>query len=264
MAIPPTRPRPTQPILNSNWRRVEHLVPRELLSQVDGPDGNDDEWDDDEVEYVTLDFGPYLEAKALAEHDAIQLLAPESTTPMILLGDRYFQGLHEPLVGSDILFLRNDSTSPPFQPFTTSSHRISFQPVSLVPPSGPANALGVPPPPRVRAAKAAEAAADAAGPEHEAQPDLGPDGQPKRKRGRPKGSKNKPKSFSVGQLTGEAPLGGEAEPVAAGRGRQSRAKGKGKSKEVHGEEEEEEKEEEEEPEEEGESGGGGGEPMDEE
>ncbi|GAA5943690.1 hypothetical protein JCM3775_001336 [Rhodotorula graminis] len=259
MAIPPTRPRPTQPVLNSNWRRVEHLVPRELLNQVDGPDGDDDEWEEDEVEYVTLDFGPYLEAKALAEHDAIQLLAPESTTPMALLGDRYFQGLHEPLVGSDILFLRNDNTTPAFQPFTTSSHRISFQPVALVPPSGMANALGVPPPSKAHTKKAQReadaAAAAAAAAEQEAQGELGPDGQPKRKRGRPKGSKNKPKTFSVGQLTGQAPLGDEVEPAGAARGRETRAKDKGKGKEVVGEEEGED---------EGESGEGGGEPMDEE
>ncbi|GAA5841021.1 hypothetical protein JCM9279_001291 [Rhodotorula babjevae] len=218
MAVPPARPRPAQPILNSTWRRVEHLVPREQLSQVEGPDGDDDAWEEDEVEYVTLDFGSYLEAKALAEHDAIQLLAPESTMPMVLLGDRYFQGIHEPLVGSDILLLRNDQASPPFQPFTTSAHRISFQPVALVPPSGMADALGVPPAPRARGKGARDApsgsAAAAAAEEEPAPPELGPDGLPKRKRGRPKGSKNKPKPFSIGEVTGEAALS-EAEPAPA-------------------------------------------------
>ncbi|GAA6034401.1 hypothetical protein JCM8097_002707 [Rhodosporidiobolus ruineniae] len=170
MAIPPQPPpaapiRPFVAVLNPAWRQVEYLAPR------DGPDamqdGDDDEWEEDEVEYVTLEFAQNLREEELVAASEMQLLAPESKTPYVRIGHQYFQGTHEMLIGNDILLQHDDKATPAYRPFATSSHRINFQPIDLQFTPGK------------RLAKleeeAAAAAAEASG----------------RRPGRPKGSRNK-------------------------------------------------------------------------
>ncbi|GJN87542.1 hypothetical protein Rhopal_000496-T1 [Rhodotorula paludigena] len=224
MAIPPAQPRKrtVEPLLGPTWRRVEGLVPRDLLAQLDAPAGEgDDEWEEDEVEYVTLEFGQHLSEETLGENNAIQLLAPESVSPIARVGDRYFQGMHETLIGTDIFLAHDGDAHPSYQPMATSTHRITFQPVVLVPanqPAGsnaPANLIGgIPRGPGWRAGPA------------KAPVVLGDDGLPrKRPIGRPKGSKNKPKPPPV--PAGEA--GAQAEPAPAKkRGRPKGSKNKPK------------------------------------
>ncbi|BGP46861.1 hypothetical protein JCM10450v2_002712 [Rhodotorula kratochvilovae] len=226
MAIPLAQPgpfRPRGPLLTSTWRRVEDLVPRELLHQTSlEQDGGEDEWEEDEVEYVTLDFAHHLTQDMLAENNAVQLLEPESATPVARIGDRYFE----------------ENANPAYRPFTTSSHRIIFQPVALVPPSGPQHAIGVPSAPgrgagRGRGRGRGSRGGAARATDSPAPPELGPDGQPKRKPGRPRGSKNKPKPFAQERLLARV-AGMAGEPAEAAEGEQPRRSGrldKGKGKE---------------------------------
>ena len=186
---------------------------------------------------------------------------------MALLGDRYFQGLHEPLVGSDILLLRNGASCPSLllqAPCTVADEPPLARRSSLA--ALPAlHDLGAPhlvPARRARPAlghgrRARRAACASSARQGAARGDgragtiggsggrgagaarVGPGRAAQaqvrrllsfsfpaeelhkltqdldaRRRGRPKGSKNKPKPFSIGEVTGEAPLS-EAEPAPA-------------------------------------------------
>ncbi|GAA5919005.1 hypothetical protein JCM1841_002687 [Sporobolomyces salmonicolor] len=129
----PPRPRSAGPVLTSAWTRVEELPPRrEASTGTVHPDPDDGEWDEqDEVDYVVLDFAHHLADDALSLSDGVQLLAPESATPIARIGHKYFQGLHETLIGNEILLQHDPEGLPSYQPFATPSHRISFQPVSI-------------------------------------------------------------------------------------------------------------------------------------
>ncbi|BGP30861.1 hypothetical protein JCM10296v2_002620 [Rhodotorula toruloides] len=188
MAIPQPDTRAAQPVqsaepvLTSKWRRVEAMPAREMLVELETDEGEGpDDWEEDEVEYVTLEFGNHLPADLLAEHNEVQLLAPESLTPFARVGYKYFQGTHQTLIGNDILFLHEPDAEPSYRPFTTSSYRINFQPVIVEhDPDKPARDAAVHVKGKGRASEPA--------------PKLDEHGQPvKRRAGRPKGSKNKPK-----------------------------------------------------------------------
>ncbi|BGP06827.1 hypothetical protein JCM10049v2_002653 [Rhodotorula toruloides] len=134
-----------------------------------------------QVEYLTLEFGTHLPADLLAEHNEVQLLAPESLTPFARVGHKYFQGTHQTLIGNDILFLHEPDAEPSYRPFTTSSYRINFQPVIVEHDAD-------------KPAKDGAARLKGKGRASEPAPTLDEHGQPvKRRPGRPKGSKNKPK-----------------------------------------------------------------------
>ncbi|GAA5828388.1 hypothetical protein JCM11251_006223 [Rhodosporidiobolus azoricus] len=140
MAVPPNpgpEPaiRPFVPVLNSAWRRVYELpvnAPREgggMIEWQQQQEGDEDEWEEeDEVEYVTLEFGQNLPEAVLASAGEMQLLAPESKTPYARIGHHYFEGTHQTLIGNDILLMHEPEATPSYRPFATSSHRITFQP----------------------------------------------------------------------------------------------------------------------------------------
>ncbi|TKA58357.1 hypothetical protein B0A53_00096 [Rhodotorula sp. CCFEE 5036] len=168
------RLRPLEPVLSSAWHRVEVLPHRGLLTEEE----RDEYEDEDEVEYVTLEFGSHLTEDELNQYGELQLLGAEAPHPVARVGHKHFQGVHESLIGNDILFKHQPEATPAYVPFAKSSHRITFQPVSIV--HDPTKAAG-------DAAGFFDGANDAAGAGV-----LGPDGQPiKRKPGRPRGSKNK-------------------------------------------------------------------------
>ncbi|KWU42137.1 hypothetical protein RHOSPDRAFT_7951, partial [Rhodotorula sp. JG-1b] len=162
-----------EPMLSSAWHRVEVLPHRGLLTKEE----RDEYEDEDEVEYVTLEFGSHLTEEELNQYGELQLLA--TPHPIARVGHKHFQGVHESLIGNDILFKHQPEATPAYVPFAKSSHRITFQPVSIVhDPTKAAGAAGE------DVAGYFDGADDAAG--------AGPDGQPiKRKPGRPRGSKNK-------------------------------------------------------------------------
>ncbi|GAA5951513.1 hypothetical protein JCM10213_002749 [Rhodosporidiobolus nylandii] len=185
MAVPPVAGpsqgiRPFVPVLNTAWRRVNELPER---AQQDAM-LEDDEWEEDEVEYVSLEFAQNLTDKILADAGEMQLLAPESATPYARIGHHYYEGTHEMLIGNDILLKHQPKFHPAYVPFATSSHRITFQPINLE----------FTPEKRLKQLEAEMAAnADA-----EAGPSSGRSSmlsirRRRRKPGRPKGSKNKPK-----------------------------------------------------------------------
>ncbi|BGP61046.1 hypothetical protein NBRC10512_004835 [Rhodotorula toruloides] len=173
---------PAEAVLTSKWRRVEAMPAREMLVELETDEGEGpDDWEQDEVEYLTLEFGTHLPADLLAEHNEVQLLAPESLTPFARVGHKYFQGTHQTLIGNDILFLHEPDAEPSYRPFTTSSYRINFQPVIVEHDAD-------------KPAKDGAARLKGKGRASEPAPTLDEHGQPvKRRPGRPKGSKNKPK-----------------------------------------------------------------------
>ncbi|GAA5994130.1 hypothetical protein JCM5350_000574, partial [Sporobolomyces pararoseus] len=90
---PPLRYRTHEPVLTSAWTRVEQFSANRSTPEDQAED--DDEWEEEEVEYVTLDFGPHLSKQTLADATSFQLLAAESSTPFVRIGNQYFQGQHE-------------------------------------------------------------------------------------------------------------------------------------------------------------------------
>ncbi|GAA5852672.1 hypothetical protein JCM8547_002585 [Rhodosporidiobolus lusitaniae] len=163
---------PLRPVLDGTWTRVDEVPPRASNGEAMLEGEDEDQWEEDEVEYVTLEFGQHLKEEVLANAGEMQLLALESKTPYVRVGDQFFVGSHEALIGTDIL-LHHDSTSNiPYKPVGTSSHRITFQPVSVqLAPEKDVPNLDLPQPPQ------------------------GEDGHGDipRVAGRRKGSKNKPK-----------------------------------------------------------------------
>ncbi|GAA5820072.1 hypothetical protein JCM10212_006426 [Sporobolomyces blumeae] len=152
LPVPPPLPRPrvpSGPVLTSTWTRVDQLPPRASIGAAIGTAngartgvGEEDEWEEDEVEYVTLDFGPGVSLDQLREHGAFQILEPESLTPIVRVGNRYFEGTHETTIGTQMLFKQTGSRSsddpPALEPFSTTHHRIQFQPVSITAKDGSA------------------------------------------------------------------------------------------------------------------------------
>ncbi|BGP23548.1 cys/Met metabolism pyridoxal-phosphate-dependent enzyme [Rhodotorula toruloides] len=223
---------PIEPVLTSNWRRVEAMPAREMLVDLGTDEGEGpDDWEDDEVEYLTLEFGNHLPADLLAEHNEVQLLAPESLTPFARVGHKYFQGTHQTLIGNDIFFLHEPDAEPSYRPFTTSSYRINFQPVNVEhDPDKPTKDATTRLKGKGRATEPAQTL------DEHAQP-------VKRRFHRPKGSKNKPKPPPVegtpaparqrrprtSAIQAVSLLTGQPVPEDA-----TKAKGKGKKKVVIG------------------------------
>ncbi|GAA5868395.1 hypothetical protein JCM3774_003280 [Rhodotorula dairenensis] len=122
------RLRPIEPVLTSAWHRVEVLPHRELLTEEERA-----EWEsEDEVEYVTLEFGSHLPEEVLNQYGELQLLGADAPHPVARVGHKHFQGVHETLIGNDILFKHQPEATPCYVPFAKSSHRITFQPVHIV------------------------------------------------------------------------------------------------------------------------------------
>ncbi|KAK4053524.1 hypothetical protein OIV83_001692 [Microbotryomycetes sp. JL201] len=126
------------PLVDSTWKQSDTLP----------VDRDDDEWEEDEVCYLTLDFGK-LPTGAVTNGE-LQLLGLNSDTPFARVGGSIFRGQHEQLIGSEIFLDRNrksqqrtdkggvliyfstanDGTVSPL-PRTTSA-RVRFEPVKLV------------------------------------------------------------------------------------------------------------------------------------
>lgn len=295
MAIPPAQPRKriVEPLLGPTWRRVESLVPRDLLAQLDAPAGEgDDEWEEDEVRASTCSCGRWDSpkrptgrvchprvrptplgrdarreqcdsaprallacpghlwtgdadrAKSCYRRQSLSRRSHVSATATIRACTRRSSAptsfsltmvrlarsaSHRAMRLTERI--RAGDAHPSYQPMATSTHRITFQPIMLVPanqPAGsnaPANLIGgIPRGPGWRAGPA------------KAPVVLGDDGLPRKRSvthsissarvlrpyshyavrehrpiGRPKGSKNKPKPPPV--PAGEA--GAQAEPAPA-------------------------------------------------
>ncbi|KAM0788579.1 hypothetical protein ACM66B_001701 [Microbotryomycetes sp. NB124-2] len=108
------------PLVDSTWQQVSKLA----------DDYDRDEWEEDEVCYLTLDFGK-LPTGAVTSGD-LQLLALNSDTPFARVGGSIFRGQHESLIGSEI-FLERDNETGSYSPWSsTTNARIQFDPVKLV------------------------------------------------------------------------------------------------------------------------------------
>ncbi|GAA5936187.1 TFIIIC subunit 6 family protein [Sporobolomyces koalae] len=130
---PPLRYRAHEPVLTSSWTRVEQFSASSRSASHDDL-VDDDEWEEEEVEYVTLDFGPHLAEHSLEQAESFQLLAAESTTPIVRIGNQYFQGTHQTSLGTDIILKPQPNPGDEqtvLQPFATTTSRIVFQPVSI-------------------------------------------------------------------------------------------------------------------------------------
>ncbi|KAI5481678.1 hypothetical protein MNV49_002904 [Pseudohyphozyma bogoriensis] len=181
----PSRTNP--PLIDASWRLVDSLE-----QEVED---DEDEWEEEEVTYVTLDFGRHVKPESYRQQE-LQLLAPESATPFAQIGASVFQGHHERLIGSEIILQQGEDGS--YSPLTTSTHRIVFHPVNLTPLDSTTSS-------KSKATAKAKGKGKAA--------NVDPDAPP-RKRGRPKGAKNKTTLLkeAANSKSGE-------EPVKRGRGR---------------------------------------------
>ncbi|KAH8926062.1 hypothetical protein BT69DRAFT_1043858 [Atractiella rhizophila] len=116
--------------LNRNWNQVGELVPRELVS--------DDEWEADEVTFVTLDMMNFyqsnlssdLVAEPLRRSTNFQLSGIHGEAPLLRIGKQTFRGQWEELIGTEILLKQEDiDGSLLLGPVSKSSDRIRFVPV---------------------------------------------------------------------------------------------------------------------------------------
>ncbi|KDE07134.1 hypothetical protein, variant [Microbotryum lychnidis-dioicae p1A1 Lamole] len=192
------------PLVDRTWTRVERLEPRE--HQVNDADDSD-EWEQDEVTYLTLDFGAKLAVETLnQERGHIQLLGLESSTPYARVGPQFYQGQHETLIGDQMLLQHHPETetSPShYVPLpSTSTSRIYFQPVSIKPKEDPVPVVDpknhtTPIPASLLMTGKLKFKSRIASRAEKALPKIP---KVKRKPGRPKGSKNK---YKKGQWTDE-------------------------------------------------------------
>ncbi|KAL8292147.1 hypothetical protein RQP46_001613 [Phenoliferia psychrophenolica] len=172
------------PFVTPTWTLVDELPER---------DADDDEWEEDEVMYVTLDFGRHMKPEGYHHVREVQLINVNAATPYARLGGQIFRGQHEELIGSEILLQHKDvrptaeSSKSAYRPFATTSSRIVFHPISI------GNVSITKGSTRARTGKPKAVPKPKAAPKKK-EPVYDEDGQlvvEKKKVGRPKGSKNK-------------------------------------------------------------------------
>ncbi|KAG6888166.1 hypothetical protein C0995_010177 [Termitomyces sp. Mi166 len=98
--------------------------------------GPDDEYEDEEVTYVTLDLGS-IEPTLVPSSSTYRLIGLDTPTPFLQLSGTILKGRHESLLGTELIF--TDSKDPTDHSKKTVTHvasteqRISFREVRLVP-----------------------------------------------------------------------------------------------------------------------------------
>ncbi|KAF8530110.1 hypothetical protein BU17DRAFT_78679 [Hysterangium stoloniferum] len=98
--------------------------------------GPDEEYEEEvEVSYVTVDLGPNVDKDLLPNTSEYRLAGLDSSTPMIQLSGTFFQGSHEELIGTEILFTDGRDEANPSRrfvvPVATTSKRIRFEKVEV-------------------------------------------------------------------------------------------------------------------------------------
>ncbi|KAM0751645.1 hypothetical protein T439DRAFT_379751 [Meredithblackwellia eburnea MCA 4105] len=115
------------PLLTPAWTQLSQLPTHD----------NDEEWEQDQVDYVTLDFARHLPPGAFHRIDELELLGMNLPTPYARLGSQLFRGRHEQLIGTEVILSHSldgskEGSPPTYQPFATSKSRIIFNPITLV------------------------------------------------------------------------------------------------------------------------------------
>ncbi|CAH7689537.1 hypothetical protein BY996DRAFT_6410765 [Phakopsora pachyrhizi] len=124
---------PNLPILDLSWTPVQSFDQLE----EGGEDENDtDEWIE-EVEYVTLDFGPSTSNSSF-NHLNFESLGLNSDTPFFKFGNQIYRGAYESLIGTELIMSQKDSstsnvtvTTNGYQPIASTNSRIRLIPVKL-------------------------------------------------------------------------------------------------------------------------------------
>ncbi|KAH9824256.1 hypothetical protein DFH28DRAFT_1162660 [Melampsora americana] len=139
---------PTSPIINSNYKLV-----KEFSNETE--ETEEEEWEEEvnqtthhhhhfkrkKIEYLTLDLGSSLDKKTFSPNSNFQLLALHSSHPILKIGNQFFKGTHEDLIGTELIMKRSSSESSPpdskpsYDPLISLTKRIRFTPIDLQPKS---------------------------------------------------------------------------------------------------------------------------------
>ncbi|KAL7009772.1 hypothetical protein EMMF5_000680 [Cystobasidiomycetes sp. EMM_F5] len=105
------------------------------------PEGEDDEYSDEEVSYITLDLGKDVTAEQMSHIDSLQLLDLNTHEPFVRFGQQILRGRYETTLGSDLLFIQPQPDPDTgkhglLQRLGTTQTRIQFESLKLVPKDG--------------------------------------------------------------------------------------------------------------------------------
>lgn len=94
--------------------------------------GDDDEYEDEEVVYLTLDLGT-VHPTLLSSSSSYKLIGLETETPFLQLSGTIFKGQHNSLLGTELLFTEDDRNKKSLSFIASTKSRICFKEVQLVP-----------------------------------------------------------------------------------------------------------------------------------
>ncbi|KAG6819792.1 hypothetical protein H0H93_008644 [Arthromyces matolae] len=98
--------------------------------------GPDDDYEDEEVAYVTLDLGN-IEPTLVPSSSVYRLIGLDTPTPFLQLSGTILKGRHETLLGTELLFTDgkdpNDGSKRAVNHVASTEQRICFREVRLVP-----------------------------------------------------------------------------------------------------------------------------------
>ncbi|WOO76831.1 uncharacterized protein LOC62_01G000446 [Vanrija pseudolonga] len=113
-------------LLGTGWKTVESF-----------DDIDDDEYEEDEEEYVVMDLGTAMDGRTLQTEAAYQLIGMDTSMPFLKVGEHVFQGKVTGLIGDEVLFdvIRGgeDAQNVHYTPIHTTRKRIEFRGITLAP-----------------------------------------------------------------------------------------------------------------------------------
>ncbi|TXT16007.1 hypothetical protein VHUM_00510 [Vanrija humicola] len=96
-------------LLGTGWKTVETF-----------DDIDDEEYEEDEEEYVVMDLGTAMDGRTLQTEAAYQLIGMDTSMPFLKVGEHVFQGKVTGLIGDEVLFEVIRGAWCPFPPATYS------------------------------------------------------------------------------------------------------------------------------------------------
>ncbi|KAL1413148.1 hypothetical protein Q8F55_000897 [Vanrija albida] len=125
-------------LLGEGWKTVESF-----------DDIDDEEYEEDEEEYVVMDLGTAMDGRTLQTEAAYQLIGMDTSMPFLKVGEHVFQGKVTGLIGDEVLFdvvrAGEDAQTVHYNPVHTTRKRIEFRGITLAP--RPTYRAPAPPPP---------------------------------------------------------------------------------------------------------------------
>ncbi|EGG11583.1 uncharacterized protein MELLADRAFT_102524 [Melampsora larici-populina 98AG31] len=120
---------PPPPPIDSTYKLVEEFPTED----------QEDEWEEweEEIEYTTLDLGSSLDRKTFSPDSYFQLLSLHSPNPILKIGNQFFKGTHEHLIGTELIMKNTTKceTKPSYDPLISLTSRVRFTPIDIQPTS---------------------------------------------------------------------------------------------------------------------------------